>query len=138
MDNYWEKRYKKHDHCTFFEWYFDYHTISPLITEQLELANEESQALVIGSGTSQLGDHLYDNSKFKNITCIDISEFVINQMTEFYVSNVVRRPGLKFQVMDAVIMSDFEDAAFDIVFDKGTFDSLMCEETGMIDNFHMI
>ena len=63
------------------------------------------------------------------MTSIDISDEVVNRLKDFYESDSISRPGLYFEVMDATLMS-YEDSIFDLVIDKGTFDSLMCDESG--------
>jgi ubiquinone/menaquinone biosynthesis C-methylase UbiE len=61
------------------------------------------------------------STTFKTVVNIDISETVIGQMKEMWreIPNVLWFP------MDCRNMA-FEDDQFDVAFDKGTFDALMC------------
>lgn len=58
----------------------------------------------------------------RNITNIDVSQVVINQMLEM---NRKDRPGMKFLQLDACNMTAFEDNKFSVVLDKGTLDAIM-------------
>jgi ubiquinone/menaquinone biosynthesis C-methylase UbiE len=55
---------------------------------------------------------------FRNVTSIDLSPTVIAQMRQRY-------PTLAWEVMDCSKLQ-FPDESFDLVFDKGTTDSLLC------------
>ena len=58
------------------------------------------------------------HERFRDITNIDISEVVIDQMKEKHSDLPMR-----WEVMDATNMT-FPDETFDLVIDKGTFDAL--------------
>lgn len=59
---------------------------------------------------------------YQNISNIDISHQVVKQMTELYKE---RYPTLVYKQMD-VRQMQYQDATFDAVIDKGTFDSILC------------
>lgn len=61
----------------------------------------------------------------RQITNIDISQLVINQMNELNKSD---RPDLTYMQMDATQMS-FDNDRFSVVLDKGTLDALMTDDT---------
>jgi ubiquinone/menaquinone biosynthesis C-methylase UbiE len=58
---------------------------------------------------------------FHSVTSIDFSPTVIRQMRAVY----ARVPNLAWHVMDCKAMT-FPQSSFDVVFDKGTIDSLIC------------
>lgn len=65
---------------------------------------------------------------YKNLTNIDISEVVINQMMK---ANK-ERESCKWIQMDATKMS-FADESFSVVLDKGTLDAMMSEESESVN-----
>lgn len=79
---------------------------------------------MVGCGNSRLSMDLYDVG-CRQITNIDISQLVINQMNE---SNKTERPDMTYIQMDATNMS-FENDHFSVVLDKGTLDALMTDDT---------
>ena len=60
---------------------------------------------------------------YEDITNIDISFTVIQQMTELFGE---RCPKMVYKQMDVRDMSEFGECTFDAVIDKGTFDSILC------------
>ena len=64
---------------------------------------------------------MYDNG-YKNITNIDISSVVIEQI----IMRSQERPEMKYQVADVTNMPEFETNSFDIMIDKSTIDALLC------------
>ncbi|KAK2950922.1 putative kinase domain protein [Blattamonas nauphoetae] len=113
---YWEERYKTDKER--FDFYVDYTSLQPFLNSIL---NEESKILYIGCGNSLLPDQLYD-AGFKNLTCIDTSSTVIEDMQT---ENSTSRPEIKYQVENALSMS-FDSNMFDLVIDKGTCDAVLC------------
>jgi len=73
---------------------------------------------MVGCGNSTLSIDMYNNG-YKNITNIDISGVVINQMEEKY-------PMMTWIKMDVMKMSTLEGKTFDVVIDKGTLDAILC------------
>ena len=80
--------------------------------------------LMLGCGNADLSADMYDNG-YKNITNVDFSKVVIEQMTN---KNGVERPQMTWQVLDITDMSVFETDTFDIVIDKSSIDCLFCTE----------
>jgi len=76
-----------------------------------------------GCGNSKFSEHLYDLG-YKNITNIDFSGIVIDQMKERYKESY---PEITFLEMDACDMT-FENNSFDFILDKGLLDSILCGE----------
>lgn len=76
---------------------------------------------MIGCGNSNLSEQLYDQG-YTNITNIDISPVVIDQMSQ---QMQAKNKSMKWLVMDAT-NTDFKDEEFDVVMDKGTLDALIC------------
>lgn len=62
----------------------------------------------------------------RNITNIDTSQLVINQMIA---QNKMSRPDLNFLQTDACNMKQFDDGKFSAIIDKATLDALYVDET---------
>jgi 2-polyprenyl-3-methyl-5-hydroxy-6-metoxy-1,4-benzoquinol methylase len=75
---YWDERYKSELESTF-DWLEDYETLKSLFLG-LNLNKSEVKVLVLGCGNSKLSEEMYDDG-FCNIYNIDISDYVINQMS---------------------------------------------------------
>lgn len=84
----------------------------------------KDEILMVGCGNSKLSMDLYDVG-CRQITNIDISQLVINQMNE---ANKKDRPEMAYIQMDATSMS-FESSNFSVVLDKGTLDALMTDDS---------
>lgn len=87
---------------------------------------EEKEILIVGCGNSTLGCDMYDDG-FHNITNIDISEVVINQMTDKYSS----KEHMEYTVMDVRNMEYIPEECFDAIIDKALFDALLCGENNL-------
>lgn len=81
-------------------------------------ADQEYEILIPGCGNSSLGADLYDEG-YINVTNIDTSSVVINQMNDKYAD----REEMEYTVMDATNLEFLPDACFNLVIDKGMFDS---------------
>lgn len=123
---YWDERYKAND--TTFDWFVGYEALKDIIQP---LAKPEQRILVIGAGNSRLSAQMYDGG-FQNITNIDISEVVINQMK----ARFKEMDRMEWVRMD-VLKMDFPDASFDLVIDKGTIDSLLCGSNSFHNVYQM-
>ena len=115
--NYWRLVYEKS--IGTYEWYEDYETISPII-KQLKLP-KRSNILHIGIGNSEFSEKMYDEG-YKKSYNIDFSRNVIHYMKQ---RNKKLRGSMIFETMNALNL-DYEDNQFDIVFDKATFDCILC------------
>ena len=87
---------------------------------------EEMEILIVGCGNSTLGCKMYDDG-FHNITNIDISEVVINQMIDKYSS----KEHMEYTIMDARDMELIPNECFDVIIDKALFDALLCGENNL-------
>lgn len=68
----------------------------------------------------------------RNITNIDTSQLVINQMVA---QNRTIRPDLKFLQVDACKMNGFGDASFSVIIDKGTTDAIFTDDSDSTDEY---
>lgn len=115
--DYWDQRYKEQD--DFYDWYMHWNEIGPAIEKYL---NRTGKTLVIGCGNSLLSKELYDDN-FTSILSTDISPSVIQKMSELYKNE----KSMEWKVMDCSKM-DLPDSSIDTIFDKGTFDALVCAD----------
>ncbi|KAL1423654.1 hypothetical protein MTO96_021028 [Rhipicephalus appendiculatus] len=115
-EKYWNEFFHKRGKAAF-EWYGEFWQHAETIFKYLKESTDK--ILIVGCGNSTLSADLYD-SGYKNITSIDISDVVIRQMNDKYVSS---RPQMKFLQMDATQMN-FKDEEFSVIVDKGTVDAL--------------
>jgi len=113
--NYWDHRYAKV--VDNYDWYMDWLIFKPTLDPYI--SGKES-LLVFGCGNSTLSADI-SIDYFSQITSIDISQVVIEQMEKQYIDN----PKLIWKTMDCRKMS-FDSNTFDVVIDKGTIDALCC------------
>lgn len=118
--DYWNARYRS-QRGSIFEWFQPWPVIKPVISKHLPPSR--GHALVIGCGNSSMSSELL--AEFARVTSIDISDEVISQMKE----QSPRNGALEWMTMDCTTMA-FANGVFDAVFDKGTFDTLMCYDNG--------
>ncbi|KAL7065852.1 hypothetical protein ACR3K2_37030 [Cryptosporidium serpentis] len=118
---YWEERYKK-DRSPY-DWYQKWDMLADLLKEYID---KDDRILIIGNGTSRLPEDLYD-SGFQNVECMDISLTAVDIMHERLASR-----GIKCQVSDVLNMVQFLDNEYNIVLDKGTFDTILCSENSYV------
>lgn len=79
---------------------------------------------MVGCGNSKLSADLYDVG-YKNITNVDISSVVIQQM-----QNANReRKDMTWKQADITGLTDFAADSFNVVLDKGTLDALLTDES---------
>lgn len=115
--DYWVIRYENVKGT--FDWYDDYETLSPTITD-LKLP-KRSFILNIGIGNSDFSEKMYDDG-YKKSYNIDYARNVIHYMRQ---RNKRLRSSMIFETMN-VLNLDYEDNQFDIVFDKAVFDCVLC------------
>lgn len=82
--------------------------------------------LEIGCGNSNFMADAHADG-FRDITCTDIDQNVINTMRE---RSGVADNSLQYLQCDACNMHNFADGSFKIIFDKSTMDALLCAERG--------
>ena len=112
---YWDKRYKDQEDTTF-DWLEDWESLKSIIGQ---LITKESKILILGCGNAEFSEDMYD-AGYENITNIDISPVVIDQME----SRNEDRKKMKWEVMDCTDMQ-YESETYDIAIDKSTIDALL-------------
>lgn len=113
---FWNSRFvneKKND------WYINWKEFKPYLSS-LNL-DQNSKILNVGSGTSHIAIEMWKDG-IKGVVNIDISDQAVAQMQQLANSMQVESEWIE---MDATRMQ-FEDDIFDVVFDKGTLDALVC------------
>ena len=118
---YWLERYENSKNSC--EWYEDYETIKPIINE-LNLS-KRSVILHVGIGNSEFSEKMYDEG-FKKCYNIDFARNVIHYMKQ---RNKRKRSSMIFETMN-ILDIEYEDDQFDIIFDKATFDCVLCDIGG--------
>ena len=153
--DYWDNRYSStnnDDSNEAFEWLLNYSDIRHFLSTKY-CGNTVAQAkscrvLIAGCGTSQVGEAMLSDG-FQNITSIDFSSIVIDQMKEKYTddwhrnlfanlrherklgeddsSNTAQPPQkMTFEVMDLTKKLKFANNTFDLIVCKGTLDAVLC------------
>eukprot|EP00697_Spironema_sp_BW2_P011838 gnl/Spiro4/2770_TR1347_c0_g1_i1.p1 gnl/Spiro4/2770_TR1347_c0_g1~~gnl/Spiro4/2770_TR1347_c0_g1_i1.p1 ORF type:complete len:206 (-),score=35.36 gnl/Spiro4/2770_TR1347_c0_g1_i1:29-646(-) len=120
---YWDDRYRANNNH--FEWYLGWSFLREIIGHHF---TPESRVLMIGCGNSRVSIDMYEMDHIHNITNIDISSVVIEQMQERY--SAEQYPGMTWCTQDARAMTFDEGTEFDIVVDKGTLDAMLCGTAG--------
>ena len=124
---YWDSFFKKRGKKAF-EWYGEYHELCGILHKYTRSVDT---ILQVGCGNSSLASDLYDVG-YRNIRSIDISDLVINQMSQ----QNRHRGELIFEKMDVTEMR-YKDAEFSVVLDKGTLDALFTDTSekvvGMVE-----
>eukprot|EP01062_Namystynia_karyoxenos_P063107 TRINITY_DN55925_c0_g1_i1.p1 TRINITY_DN55925_c0_g1~~TRINITY_DN55925_c0_g1_i1.p1 ORF type:complete len:207 (+),score=70.76 TRINITY_DN55925_c0_g1_i1:93-713(+) len=113
---YWDRRYELNPQP--YEWYQTFGALRALLKRHIR---QGSRLLIAGCGNSTLGEDLYDQASFTDITAVDFSEKAIMAMAQ----RRSNREGLNYLVEDLVALS-FPMGTFDCVIDKATLDSCIC------------
>jgi SAM-dependent methyltransferase len=112
---YWNRRYAAEPDP--FEWYQPWSRLRPII---LPVLNGRGVALDLGCGNSGMPAELLVDG-FDEVTGFDISSVVIQENERRFQSE----PRLRWVCGECTNMDQLATASFDVVFDKGTMDSLM-------------
>jgi SAM-dependent methyltransferase len=113
---YWDERYALCPEP--FDWYQSWSQLEPLIGPFFD---RDELVLNIGCGNAPMSIDLGDF--FETVVNIDISPVVIGQMEQAHRD----KPNILWFTMDCMQMA-FDDETFDVAFDKGTIDALMCAQ----------
>ena len=127
---YWEDRYKNDKFATF-DWLENYPTLKEII-DSLNISKESGKILNLGCGNSEFSENMYDDG-YTNIKNIDISQSVINQMSE----RCKNRTKMTYEVMDVRDIK-YDNNYFDLAIDKSTIDALLCGDDAFINVAKMI
>jgi SAM-dependent methyltransferase len=112
---YWNTRYEAEPAP--FEWYQPWSRLRPVI---LPMLTTRGTALDLGCGNSKMASELLADG-FDEVTGFDISPVVIQANERRFQTE----PRLRWVCGDCTNMDRLATASFDVVFDKGTMDSLM-------------
>jgi SAM-dependent methyltransferase len=113
--NYWNARYKV-DHDEPFDWLFEYNDVALLLNALLPERNVP--LLLVGSGNAPFSPDLFYKGEYRNLTNIDLSDVVVEQMTQKF-------PEQTWLHMNVQHM-DFADNSFPAILDKSLIDTLLC------------
>ncbi len=83
-EKYWDQFYKENS-ISNFDWYFDTNLIKSNFYDMKNM-KLDSEILLLGVGTSNIIDTFIKN-KFKYITSVDFSSYLIKQLKEKYEGN---------------------------------------------------
>eukprot|EP00742_Colponemidia_sp_Colp-10_P001417 GILJ01001525.1.p1 GENE.GILJ01001525.1~~GILJ01001525.1.p1 ORF type:complete len:362 (+),score=53.01 GILJ01001525.1:56-1141(+) len=119
---YWNERYETYTEP--FDWLLSYEHVRYILRSYV---TDTSKILIVGCGNADFSADMYDDG-LQNITNIDLSRVVIQQMKERHVC----RDKMTWEEMDATDMK-FADDSFDLIVDKGLLDTLVCG-TDSIEN----
>jgi len=118
---YWDERYTRDPEP--FDWYQRWSGIREICASYMKTT---SNILVVGAGNSRVSEEMYEDG-YQKLTNIDISMVAMKAMAEKH-----KDKGIPFIKMDMRKM-DLENGTFDVVFDKGTLDSILCGEASTLN-----
>jgi EEF1A lysine methyltransferase 4 len=113
--DYWEERYAGVLEPE--EWLQSWKVLRPLIAPLLP---PTGKILILGCGTSPLGEDLWDDG-WHDVLGVDYSPLAVARMQ----ARAAGRPGLAYREMDVCAL-DLADGSFDAAIDKGTLDAVLC------------
>ena len=120
--SYWDERYSSRN-TESFDWYINYDNMREQLLPFLS-KDASFEVLIPGCGNSCLAEDLHADG-FKNITCIDNSKVVIQQMAERY--NALE--SVDWISADALSLELIPDGCFDCVIDKAVADAILCGDS---------
>ncbi|EPR60872.1 methyltransferase, putative [Toxoplasma gondii ME49] len=115
--DYWDERYKRDVEP--FDWFQRYAGLKPILLEAGLQAS--SRILVLGCGTSRVSEEMYADG-YRKIVNVDYSNVCISHMQR----RCADKEEMTFLHMNALDMKQLDDGDFDLVFDKGTMDCVLC------------
>lgn len=113
--DYWEQRYA--DTVEPEEWLQTWEVLRPLIAPSLP---PSGKILILGCGTSPLGEALWDDG-WHDVLGVDYSTLAVARMQ----ARAAARPGLEYREMDVGAL-DLPDGSIAAAIDKGTLDAVLC------------
>lgn len=123
--DYWNKRYSKTKGIPY-EYISPYEYLSDIIKSFG--ISKSSKFLFPGCGSSLIPERLYDEG-YINITCIDFSSVIINELKE---KNSNQRSNIQYIECDVRSLDSIYDDTFDLIIDKGTLDCVLCSNSPYI------
>lgn len=115
VPSFWDEYYSRSDHS--YDWYQPYPSFRKMITR---IAQSNSKILIPGCGNSLMMEDMI-NDGFSDVTGLDISRVVIDQMKEKY-SDIPLLSWIQGNICHTEIPAD----TYDVIIDKGLHDSLLC------------
>jgi hypothetical protein len=121
-ESYWTERYS-HDREPF-DWFQRFATCAPFAEALRSIVSKSDQLLIVGAGTSRLGEEMYADG-YTNVYNLEISPLAVKLLDDRY----ARAGGLPIdnRIGDATALA-FNDGSFDALIDKGTLDALLCAD----------
>jgi SAM-dependent methyltransferase len=120
LRDFWNQHFSEQEDTE--DWFADFSALRPTLSALL--SNAAHRVLIVGCGMSALAADLFDSHLATDISSVDISEVAIQNMQQRYASS---HPQLKWAVGDVCDLRPAfpTDAAFDVILDKGTADTLL-------------
>lgn len=117
---YWDARHARSG-AAFFDWYLDYSRLRSVFHQEFPAAETQPEILDVGFGTSEIPTRLFSDG-WEFVTAIDLSAESVRLAQQ---RRNADQKSLQFLQMDACKLN-FPDHCFHAVFDKATFDTLVC------------
>merc|ERR1719229_329492 len=114
---YWNSRYEVE--CKAFEWYLSWDDVKDVFAK----LKKDFRVLDIGCGTSDMSEQLVKTYPSASVLAIDFCDLAIAHSKKASVSEKV-----EYRVQDILELEEKE--TFDLIIDKGTVDSMLCDEEG--------
>lgn len=117
--NYWDAAYQTGQYGESYEWYdLTWTSLRSSLASVLPPSGAASaDVLVSGCGNSPISVDMAGDGFARHIVSVDISTVVVDSMRK-------RHPELTWAVTDIRALAEFENASFDLVFDKGALDAV--------------
>ncbi|CAL1157329.1 unnamed protein product [Cladocopium goreaui] len=115
---YWDARHARSG-AAFFDWYLDYSRLRSVFHQEFPAAETQPEILDVGFGTSEIPMRLFSDG-WEFVTAVDLSAGSVRLAQQRR-----EQKSLQFLQMDACKLN-FPDHCFHAVFDKATFDTLVC------------
>lgn len=137
LKSFWQARYNNITSDTKpYDWYTTWRSIRGIILQKTNISKVENplNVLEIGSGNSALASDMLqdDDLNIKQIISIDFVQDVIDAQNEITELRDLQDK-LKYECVDAVDLSKYNEEQFDLVIDKGCLDSIMSTKTAHED-----